>query len=99
MSLSRPNIILGRIEIASEESPIAVLTPNIKGETLDAFFFATASGQTYIQQNEHKLIGIFDNTMNPKEVKNILLTAVKKNKKPNYEKSKTKAKAKTKAKK
>lgn len=74
MSLSTVEIIMGRIEVASSESRLAVLKTGTK--FLDVFFADTITGQTKIKENKKNLIGIFDKTMNQRTIKGQLIRAL-----------------------
>ena len=71
MSISTVSTILGRIEVAEPDSPIAVFyDPTGR---LDAMFANTIETQKAIESRFPPLVGIYDNSMDLKSVRGELL--------------------------
>ena len=67
MTQSTLDLIMDRISVATNESPIAVFKVNGK---LDALFASTAETKQLLSTKPSNLVGVFYNTMNPLTVKN-----------------------------
>jgi hypothetical protein len=68
MSVSTLQNVMLRIRTATPESPIAVFLCAKPGP-LDAVFAATVITRSIIARQDPALIGVFDRTMNEREVK------------------------------
>ena len=73
MSISTPDIIMGRIRVATKQSPIAVFEHPEPG-LLRAVFGAT--DETRREGDKH-LIGIYHNRMSPAKIKKELIKAAR----------------------
>lgn len=67
MSISTIDIVMGRIEVASEESPIAVFKTKERG-LYEAQFASTVFGKKRVKKDK-ALIGVFHNKMPKSMVK------------------------------
>lgn len=81
MSISTVPIIMGRIESATEDSPIAVFRPKPGadcpsgiGGKLDAVFASTVKSVSLIRSS-NRLVGVFHNAMDASKVKARLVRA------------------------
>lgn len=75
MSISTVEIIMGRIESATDKSPIAVFRLAKKCGKLKAVFGATAITQQQINSGHKDLIGVFHKSMDLSAVKRQLQAA------------------------
>lgn len=73
--MSTVEIIMGRIEMATEESPIAVFRPPVKCGRLNAVFGATVITKQQIAEGGSNLIGLFHKRMDLVNVKRQLSAA------------------------
>lgn len=75
MSIATVSVIMGRIKSAEPESPLAVFIPppGFPG-SLDAIFASTVHGRKRVFQGV-SLVGVFDNTMDPDNIKKKLKMA------------------------
>lgn len=71
MTIADPKSILGRIMVASEDSPIAVF--KVAEEDLLEAVFANSIGTRARISHKVNLVGLFNKTMNIKTTFNILL--------------------------
>lgn len=62
MTIASKSVVMGRIEAATPESPIAVFTCD-EQLMFDAHFASTVSAQERIAEGKG-LVGVFDQTMN-----------------------------------
>lgn len=79
MSISTVEIIIGRIDSASEKSPIAVFKlPNPDGEKLEAVFGATTATMQRIKSGDKLFLGNYHNGMDREQTKANLKNAARK---------------------
>lgn len=77
MSVSSVEVIMGRIQSASKESPIAVFTTRT-GFLFNAVFANTVATQALIQKGTQRLVGVYDQTAPMEVVRQRLINLVKK---------------------
>lgn len=77
MSIDAPKAILGRIMVASEDSPIAVFKTPEEG-FLEAVFADTTGNRKRVSSGVN-LVGLFDQNMNIRTTFNILIKYSKDN--------------------
>ena len=78
MSLQGVGVIMERIKLATQESPITVFKIDNFRDTknLDAFFGATAFGKALVKNYPDRLVGTYSRMDDPKKVLQELTEAV-----------------------
>lgn len=76
MSISTVNVIMGRVSVATPDSPIAVFIE--PSGDLNACFGATIRTKKQIADKHPGLVGVFHNEMKPTVVKSKILNAINK---------------------